>query len=224
LRVSFLAVDSTGQHETGEPRTETNPITLKYDYAYRDGGRRVTLRVAPRGTIRYTLDGSNPRNGGVCDDGEVIVPDGRDVLLAIAEAQGIWSDPLRVDVPVAARGGAEFQPDPHRPAQWSRRLASADRGRAFRILECLKRHRATIAGADITVSLQGRPDDYITMTFGPGIMRTSENLEARTSELVSELAGDAAVADVSLIIRNTAFASGTALVEAAKELNETLKP
>ena len=78
LKVSFLAVDSTGEHETGDAREETNPITLKYDYAYRDGARRVTLKAVPLGTIRYTLDGSNPRNGGVCDAGEVLVPDGRD--------------------------------------------------------------------------------------------------------------------------------------------------
>jgi hypothetical protein len=103
LKVSFLAVDSTRQHETGDPRQETNSITLKYDYAYRDGARRVALRAAPLGTIRYTLDGSSPRNGGVCDTGEVIVPDGRDVLLAIAEAQGIWSDVLRVDVCASRR-------------------------------------------------------------------------------------------------------------------------
>ena len=88
LKVSFLAIDSTGEHETGESREETNPITLKYDYAYRDGARRITLKAVPLGTIRYTLDGSNPRNGGVCDAGEVIVPDGHDLLLTVAEAQG----------------------------------------------------------------------------------------------------------------------------------------
>jgi hypothetical protein len=225
LKVSFLAVDSTGQHETGDPRTDTNSITLKYDYAYRDGARRVTLRAAPVGTIRYTLDGSNARIGGVCNTGEVIVPDGREVLLAIAEAQGIWSDLLRVEVPTAAgNGGLTFEPDPHRPAEWRRRLVSGDRGRAFKILECLKRHRATTAGADITVSLQGRSDDYIVTNFGPGIARSPEDLETLAVQLVSEVTANGGAADVSLIIPNTRFASGTALVEAAKELDEPLKP
>src|SRR5262249_10411832 len=75
LKVSFLAVDSTGEHETGDPRPETNPITLKYDYAYRDGSRRVRLKAIPTGTIRYSFDGSNPRNGGVCDGSELVIPD-----------------------------------------------------------------------------------------------------------------------------------------------------
>lgn len=76
LRLSFLAVDSTGEHECGDPRAETNPITLKYDTMYRDGARRVTLKAIPTGMIRYTLDGTNPRNGGICESGEVVVLDG----------------------------------------------------------------------------------------------------------------------------------------------------
>ncbi len=225
LKVSFLAVDSTGEHETGELREETNPITLKYDYAYRDGARRITLKAVPLGTIRYTLDGSNPRNGGVCDAGEVIVPDAHDLLLAVAEAQGIWSEQLRVDVPKAGatQNGTAFQPDLHRPAEWRRRLITSDRGRAFKILECLTRHRAETAGADINVSLQGRPDDYIAMSFGPNIIRTPDILETITTDLIGQVSPDGSAAEVSLLIASTCFPSGTALVETAKELDEPLK-
>jgi hypothetical protein len=225
LRVSFLAVDSTGEHEIGDPRQEINPITLKYDYAYRDGARRVSLKATPKGTIRYTLDGSNPRNGGVCDAGEVIVPEGRDVLLAIAEAENIWSEQLRVDVPKGGAGDGEqaFRPDLHRPAEWRRRLTTSDRGRAFKVLECLKRHRGTTAGADVTVSLRGRSDNYIALTFGPNVMRGAEELERIAVDLIGQLTSDGVMADVSLVIHSTRFDSGTALVEAAKELEEPLK-
>jgi hypothetical protein len=226
LKVSFLAVDSTREHETGDPREETNPITLRYDYAYRAGARRITLKAVPVGTIRYTLDGSNPRNGGVCDAGEVTVPDGHDLLLAVAEAQGIWSEQLRADVPKVGAGDngvTAFQPDLHRPAEWRRRLSTSDRGRAFKILECLERHRAETAGADINVSLQGRPDDYIAMSFGPNIIRTPDNLETLTTDLIGQVSPDGAAAEVSLVIASTRFSSGTALVEAAKELDEPLK-
>jgi hypothetical protein len=225
LKVSFLAVDSTGEHQTGDARAETNPITLKYDYAYREGSRRVMLKAIPTGTIRYSLDGSNPRNGGVCDSGEIMVPDGRDVLLAIAEAHGIWSEQLRVDVPRAdaGAGGAGYKPDLQRPAEWRRRLATNDRGRAFKILECLKRHRATAGGADINVSLQGQSDDYIAMSFGPNVIRTAEQLESVALDLIGQLTGGDGAADVSLVIPAVQFASGTALVEAAKELGEPLK-
>jgi hypothetical protein len=225
LKVSFLAVDSTGDHETGDPREDLNPITLKYDYVYRDAARRITLKAIPRGTIRYTLDGSNPRNGGVCDTGEVVAPDGRDVLLAIAEAQGIWSEQLRVDVPRAYGaddGGTTFRPDPQRPAEWRRRLHTGDRGRAFKILECLKRHRAVTAGADINVSLQGGPDSYIAMSFGPNVTRAPDELENVASDFIRQIAGDQAQADFSLVITSTRFSSGAALSEAARELEQPL--
>ena len=225
LKVSFHAVDSTGEHETGNPREEVNPVTLKYDYAYREGARRVTLKAIPRGTIRYTLDGSNPRNGGVCDTGEVVVPDGRDVLLAIAEAQGIWSEQLRVDIPRAYGGddgGTAFMPDRQKPAEWRRRLQTGDRGRAFKILECLKRHRAVTAGADINVSLEGGPDSYIAMSFGPNIIRAPEELETIASDLIGQIAGDQGQADFFLVITSTRFSSGAALTEAARELDQPL--
>jgi hypothetical protein len=224
LRVSFLAVDTSGEHETGDPRAETNPITLKYDYGYRDGSRRVTLKAIPTGTIRYTLDGSNPRNGGIYDGGDIVVPDGRDVLLAVAEAHGIWSEQLRVDVPSAdaGAGGATYKPDLQKPAEWRRRLMTNDRGRAFKIIECLKRHRASIAGADVTVSLPGKSDDYIAVSFGPNITRTAEEFETVALDLIGQLSPDGA-ADVRLVIPAVRFGSGTALVETAKELEEPLK-
>lgn len=212
LRVSFLAIDSSGEHETGDPRVENNTITLKYDCAYRDGARCVTLKAIPKGTIRYTLDGSNPRNGGVCDTGEVVVPQGRDMLLAIAEAE----------VPMANGGDGSFEPDLTRPADWRRRLKTSDRGRAFKILECLKRHRATTAGADINVALSGRSESYIAMAYGPNVTRTADAIENIAVDLVGQLAGDGEAVDVTLAIASTHFDSGAALIETAKELEEPL--
>jgi hypothetical protein len=65
LRVQFMAVDPTGASETGSPVTWTNKLTLRSKLD--DAKRTVELFVAPRGTIRYTLDGSEPRDGTVYD-------------------------------------------------------------------------------------------------------------------------------------------------------------
>ena len=56
LRVSFLAVDTTGTHDIGEPRDWTNTVDVKFQRTYRDGAHRITLKAIPRGTIRYILD------------------------------------------------------------------------------------------------------------------------------------------------------------------------
>lgn len=61
LRVQFLAVDPTGKNQTGNPTTWENSLTLRCNL--NESSRTVELFVAPRGTIRYTLDGSEARNG-----------------------------------------------------------------------------------------------------------------------------------------------------------------
>ena len=60
-RVQFLAVDPNGQFDTGEVFTWTNKLTIraKLDNA----SRQLELMVAPAASLKYTLDGSEPRNG-----------------------------------------------------------------------------------------------------------------------------------------------------------------
>lgn len=61
LRVQFLAVDPTGTNQTGNPTTWQNKLSLRNRLD--ESTRTVELLVAPKGEIRYTLDGSEPRNG-----------------------------------------------------------------------------------------------------------------------------------------------------------------
>lgn len=61
LRVQFLAVDPTGKNLTGNPTTWNNRLTLRNHFD--EVARTVELFVAPKGIIKYTLDGSEARNG-----------------------------------------------------------------------------------------------------------------------------------------------------------------
>jgi len=61
LRVQFLAVDPTGKNLTGAPKTWTNKLTIRNNFD--ETSRKVELFVAPKGSIKYTLDGSEARNG-----------------------------------------------------------------------------------------------------------------------------------------------------------------
>lgn len=61
IRVSFIAVDSSDHHSTGEPVEWCNRVTMK-SRDYLDGeARKVELRAAPPALIRYSTDGSDPR-------------------------------------------------------------------------------------------------------------------------------------------------------------------
>lgn len=64
LKVQFLAVDPTGKNITGPAVTWNNKLVLRTDFD--EAKRLVVLKVAPKvaeDSIKYTVDGSEPRNG-----------------------------------------------------------------------------------------------------------------------------------------------------------------
>lgn len=61
LRVQFLAVDPTGKNQTGDPKIWNNRLVIRNKFTKTT--RSLELFVAPKGSIKYTLDGSEPRNG-----------------------------------------------------------------------------------------------------------------------------------------------------------------
>jgi hypothetical protein len=180
------------------------------------------LKALPRGTIRYSLDGSNPRYGGIYD-GEIQVPDGGGPLLAVAEASGIWSELLRVEIPREPEGGEELAVDPNRPADWRHRLKCPDRRRTFEVLAILKRLGGDLGGVHINAVLPNNSEKWINLGFGQDLLRTADEIEALATELAGKLGKDPQP-DLDLNISWFRFATGQALTEAAKELGETLRP
>lgn len=63
LRVQFLAVDPSGENLTGSPTTWQTELTLRNRLC--EDTRTVELFVTPRGSIRYTTDGTEPREGSL---------------------------------------------------------------------------------------------------------------------------------------------------------------
>ena len=115
LIVSFLAVDSTRAHETGEPLTWKNRITLKGRVYGSADARMVELRAAPRAPIRYSTDGSDPKVAGGTYDDPFLVPEGSRLVLAVAEDKGIVSDTHQV--PIDRGPGPDPVRDPIDPEQ-----------------------------------------------------------------------------------------------------------
>ena len=150
LRVWFLAVDSTGTHETGDPVEWTNRITLK-SREYMDGAeRRIEIRAAPPAPIRYTTDGSDPKLGGGQYDGPFLVPEGVRLVLAVAEKDGIASGTHRRDV---AERSHDEPVDAAAPAVWRRSsgFSYPTAGDAYPFIERLKKYAAAAGGLRLYV-------------------------------------------------------------------------
>ena len=225
MKVVLLAVDSSGEHETGDTFAWTNRVTLKHKLQYRDGAWRLTLRAAPGGTIRYTLDGSDPRHGGIYH-GDVEVPAGRELARAIAEMAGEWSQPSHIPIPKQQPGGngnADPQAtiDPNRAVEWRRRIRCEGRRRTFEVLEILGRYHAAADGLRLQAYVRQRSDTSYELTLGTGLRQTAAEIEALAVEALKRL-GDGADLEVMLTLSRLCFDNGRALIEAAKEMGEEI--
>lgn len=88
LRVQFLAVDPSNQFETGTPVTWENTLIIRNNLQDVEPNRKVELFVAPKGSIKYSLDGTEPRNG-TDYTGAFEIPDTEVHIMIFAEAEGL---------------------------------------------------------------------------------------------------------------------------------------
>jgi hypothetical protein len=86
LQVQFIAVDPTGKNQTGSPTIWKNKLTLRNFFD--EIKRTVELFVVPKGNIRYTLDGSEARNGTDYTQ-PIEIGDNAATVYAFAECDGI---------------------------------------------------------------------------------------------------------------------------------------
>ena len=113
LRVGFLVCDPSGQYETGDPVVWTNQLVLRNRLRDEGGKRQVELFVAPRGEIRYTLDGSEPRDGEPYD-APIVIGDTVVLLRVFAAADGLEA---KEDFHFPAKGKKGVHIDDTKPAR-----------------------------------------------------------------------------------------------------------
>ena len=211
LRVSFLAVDSKGEHDTGEPVEWSNRITLK-SREYPDGDRRmVEIRSAPAAPIRYTTDGSDPKVNGGAYEGPFAAPVGARLVLAVAEKDGVASEVHRRDM--ADR--RETKPiDKARPAVW--RPASGGfrfqtTRNAYGFINRLKKHEASAGGLRFAAQAGG--------TWGE--ISLSDDVELggdRIEQTVEQLRGLVPDGEVSIEAKRVRYDTGQRFLDYVAEI------
>jgi hypothetical protein len=152
LRVAFLVCDLSGRYETGDPVVWSNQLSLRNRLSDKGGKRNVELFVAPRGDIRYTLDGSEPREGTPYTV-PVEIGDGEVLLRTFASAAGLET---KADFRFPIRGKKGIQVDDVKPARLVSRIGRKLDSRA-KTFEGLKQ------ATDRTVEFEN-----VTLTVGQG--------------------------------------------------------
>ena len=208
LRVSFLAVDSTGEHDSGEPVEWTNRITLR-SRQYADGeSRMVEIRSAPPGVpVRYTTDGSDPAMAGGVYDGPFAVPKGSRVVLAIAEKDGIVSEPLHRDIadtpvsrPIDRAASVTWTPGTGFECTATRST--------YDFIARVRKHEAQAGGLRLTIQTVGA-QSWTELNLSDDVELTGEELE-RIIEALRPLVD---AGDVAMDAKRLRFETGQRLLD-----------
>ncbi len=209
LRVTFFVCDPTGQYETGEPVTWTNKLVLRNKLSESNGKRMLELFVAPRGEIRYTLDGSEPRDGKVYD-GPIAIGDGEVLLRAFAEAEKIET---KAEFRFQAKGKKGVQIDEVKPcclvSRSGRKLDS--RSKTFEGLKQAAEKSVSLEGIVLTV---GQGNRMIAVNVGE-ILVDAEFVDSLLTKVLEKFTPDT---PVTLSFRKAHFYSGYDLKDFAAKL------
>lgn len=216
LRVAFLVVDPSGQYETGDPTVWEARLVIRNELHEEGPQRRVALMVAPRGTIRFSLDGREPRNGKEYVE-PIEIPDSEVKLLVFAEADGLETK-AEFAFPPKGRQGVKI--DPGKPARLvngkgGKRLDS--RAKAFKGLQVAREQHVLFENVTLTV---GQGSRAVSVTIGE-IKVDGDYLEAVLKAVLDGFEPDA---PITLSFRKAHYNSGHDLQAFAESLGLEILP
>ncbi|HCS72474.1 MAG TPA: glycosyl transferase, partial [Clostridiales bacterium] len=82
--IRFVCIDPTGERKTGEVVEFTGSVPIKYGQRNTPNGDVMTLVTNPKYVVKYTTDGSEPKeNGGIYNDEFVLPQDSKYVRVAV---------------------------------------------------------------------------------------------------------------------------------------------
>jgi Protein of unknown function (DUF499)/Fn3 associated len=209
LKVNFLVKDPSGQYETGDVFTWPNKLVLRHLLSDKDGKRVVELFVAPKGKIRYTLDGSEPREG-ILYEKPVEIGDGEVIIRVFGESSGIEA---KADFRFVARSEKGVQIDAVKPGRivspTGRRLDS--RAKTFESLK--QAGEKSIAFESVTLTV-GQGNQGVQVIVGE-IQVNGAFIEAILKTVLEKFEPTTPVA---MTFRKAYFASGHDLKDFADKL------
>jgi hypothetical protein len=214
LRVNFLVVDPSRQFETGEIVTWSNKLVLRNELSEKDGKREVKIFVAPKGTIQYTIDGSEPRDG-MLYSGPITLGDDAVLVRTFAEIDGLEG---KNDFRFPAKGKKGPQIDYVKPARLVSQAVRKFDSRAL-TFEGLKQASDKSITFEVVALTVGQGTQMIAVNIGdiPVDAAFIEDLLKKVLEKFSQ------TSPVTMTFRKANFVSGHDLKVFAEKLGIELK-
>ncbi|MGZ8184765.1 MAG: FN3 associated domain-containing protein, partial [Methylobacter sp.] len=214
----FLAVDSEGKHEIGEPKRWIADLIIRHQLHVVADKRRVELKCVPPADIYYTLNGSNPKEGiryeAPFDCRAEVYR-----LLVFAKA-GEATKNTEFNIP--ASGDKRIQIDDNKPACLleSKRINLDNTEKVFAVLNRFRdRSNTLLKGVRIQI---GEGENTVQVRFHERQV-TAQMIEDTVNSLRKVLNDDQAQISID-IVGGIQFGDGYALKEFAELSGLQLKP
>jgi hypothetical protein len=206
----FIAEDSTGKYQIGEPTRWTADLTVRHELHKVADTRKVELRCTPAAEMRYTLDGTNAKEGTVYAQPFPVPAKGCTIL--IAAKAGEVEKSAKIQVP--ADGDDRVIIDDNKPAQLadSKRVSIDTTDKAFAMIQRFKERPDTVMrGVQI---LLGEGENAVQIRFNEREL-TAAAIETAIRGMRDALGEEQAAVQV-LIRGGISFGDGFALKEFAE--------
>lgn len=222
LKLSFLCVDSTGKNTTGPVEYWTRKINLQHKIYDKDGKSNVELKAtSPNVTIRYTTDGSNPKESGGVYEESFIIPEGTKFIQAIAvnESLGVYSDVMQIEVKEK-----KFEIDKEKPVHLIEPIVSNNTTETFNVVEKLSKYDLSVSGVTIGITEKGSGTNtgFIELTMGDFYIKKPENLVEELKGLIDKFFDDKSF-ETHITINKVIFDSGQVFEEWVSDNKEIIE-
>ncbi len=217
LKLNFICVDSTGEHQQGAPFLWENTINLKYSVYQQGDDWMVELHAIPQGAIMYSTDGSHPKQSSTPYHAPFVVPDDSQLVLAFAQAAGIESEIARIPINQYRTKKIEIKRD--LPVTWKRRHKDLTGKQAFDLLDRLKKFNGVAKGIIIDVRANNEQQD-INYTGADDFTLDGESFEKTVKHLQSLTEGS----QIFLNVASIHFEKGQDLLDWIADMKGSLKP
>jgi hypothetical protein len=213
----FIAVDSTGKYETGPATRWTADLTIRHEVHKVADVRKVELRCTPAAEMRFTLDGTNPKEGTLYAQPFPVPSKGCTILIA-AKAGEVEKS---AKIPIPSAGDDRVIIDDRRPARLadSKRVSIDTTDKAFGFIQRFRdRSDTLLRGVQIIL---GEGENAVQVRFNEREL-TAAAIETAIRGIRAAL-GDEQAAVQILIRGGVSFGDGFALKEFAEVAGIELK-
>ena len=221
LKLSFLCVDSKDVNSTGSLLYWENEVILKHRIYDNEGRQCIELKASsPNVVIKYTSDGSNPKDVGGVYDGAFEIPKGSKFIQAIAinEKMEIYSLVKQIEVKEQ-----KFELDKYKPVKLIEPLSSTNTSESFALIEGIKKFNTKVSGVSINIQEKNSGNfGWLSLDMGDFEIDNVDKLITELNNLIDNYFADKKY-EVNVTINSIKFETGQIFEQWVTEQKSTVE-